>query len=81
MVSAIRGTGINSFCRSKQKLPYRGLQISPPNLESSPLLTFCELDGQNHVLYIGKQNKRNGLNFYKPVAEGIYMSPNSLRLI
>lgn len=67
MISAIRWSAISSFCRSKQKLPYKGLQGVSLNLESSSLIASWELDGE--ILLIGEQNKRNGLSFYKPVAE------------
>lgn len=67
MISAIRWSAISSFCRSRQALPYKGLQGFSLNLESSSLIASWELDGE--ILLIGEQNKRNGLSFYKPVAE------------
>ena len=68
-VSEIKETDINSFSRPKQKLPCKGLQISSPDWESSLLLASWELNGEKHIVQIGEQNKRNGLSFYKPVAE------------
>ena len=80
MVSAIEGTGINRFCRSKQKLPYKGLQISSPDLESSPLLASCELDGEKHFLYLDRRAKQEKRTFVLQ-ASSTNTSHKSLKLI